>query len=270
MKFNLNKAIKTYKQTGKGIEAIREEIALRVYAYPNHKNFCTEDDCADFLISFFPRINNTINNYSENGSSFDAYLQNNLKWHMKGFVVNQINKKRKEQIIYRENCDNVNPVIKDVWEIHESPSLSALTQAQKKKESREVMLLALKCADYMDDEIIDQISELTGINSAFIFHQIEYLRTTLRKRTDRIKHLEQRRSRNYFRILCWQEDKRNCEDKYILRLLDEKIFKEKRCYDYTGNILARASRTPSHNAISHVLGIPKGTIDSSYFYMRNK
>jgi hypothetical protein len=51
-------------------------------------------------------------------------------------------------------------------------------------------------------------------------------------------------------------------------VLDKKIRREKRRYAAVTRTLSITPKSPSHHDIARILGIPKGTIDSGYFYIR--
>jgi hypothetical protein len=64
------------------------------------------------------------------------------------------------------------------------------------------------------------------------------------------------------------EEKRNCRDEFVLAELDKKILREKKNYETAGKILAQAPKAPSHSDIARILGIPKGTVDSGFHYIK--
>jgi hypothetical protein len=90
----------------------------------------------------------------------------------------------------------------------------------------------------------------------------------MRKRTRRIEFLQERRRKNYFRLRYLLDMRRHCLDKFIAAELDKKIRREKRRYDATSRTLSITPKSPSHTDIARILGLPKGTIDSGYFYIR--
>jgi DNA-directed RNA polymerase specialized sigma24 family protein len=278
MKLNLNNIMQVYLRTGKGLDLVKEQIAMRVYSYPKHNQYCSEEDCADFLLGFYPRIERLIERYENTGSSFEAYLQSCLSWHMKSYIRLRIHKKREDRVLYKETCqallDDAGEE-EDLWEVREETPrpFAALEESlhaaqEKRKHRRQIMLLALKCADSMNDENINQISSHTGIHSSCVFHLIEILRTTMRKRTERIRSLEEGRRRTYLRLRYLTEEKRACQDEFLLAKLNKKIRREKKNYETAWKILAQAPKAPSHSDIARILGIPKGTVDTGFHYIK--
>jgi DNA-directed RNA polymerase specialized sigma24 family protein len=274
MAFNLTKAICRYKQTGRGLDAIMQRITVKAYTFARQNHYCCEDDYADFLLTFYPRIDSLIKRYRMTGMDFEAYLQSCLIWHMKSYLTIRIRKKRQEMILYNESCEALIQTETTGWEVHEAnpEPFQALLQKERKqdemRESLKILLLALKCANEINDNFINKIASRIGMHSAIVFHLIEIMRTMMRNRTKRIQSLQERRRRNYFRLRYFLDMRRNCVDKFQAEDLDKKICLEQTRYEAVSKILAITPKSPSHNDIARILGLPKGTIDSVYYYIR--
>jgi hypothetical protein len=274
MPTNLTKAIRRYRKNGKGLDAIMQHIILKAYAFAKQNRYCREDDCADFLLSFYPRIEASIRRYRASAMDFEAYLKNCFIWHMKSYLATRIRKKRQEKIIYSESCGELLRGEAAIWEIHEEEAESLIIPESDEQnqeamlDSLKIFLLALKCANDINDRLISRIASRIGTHSAVVFHCIEILRTTMGRRTRRIQVLQEKRRRNYFRLRYFLELQRNCRDKFYAEKLEGQIRKEKRRYETVSRILAITPKSPSHSDIARILGLPKGTIDSGYFYIR--
>jgi hypothetical protein len=130
------------------------------------------------------------------------------------------------------------------------------------------MLLALKCADEVNDTFISHISGRLGVHSSIIFHLIEVLRTTMRGRTERIRFLTEKRRESYFLLHYFMDMRKGCREKFRAAELDKKIRRERRHIDCARKILAITPRGATNSDIARILGLPKGTIDSKYFYLQ--
>jgi hypothetical protein len=194
---------------------------------------------------------------------------------MKTFIVKKLRKKRQEQIICRESYVNTAKVEKIVWEVHEeNPGPLIVPEEEKKpgkwREKLRILLLALKCADDIDDAFISRIASRLGTHSAIIFHLVEILRTTMQNRTRRVQHLKEKQRNGYFRVHVLLDMRKHCLDKFRASELDKKIRKEKQRLESIHRILSTTPKGPSHTDIARILGLPKGTIDSGFFYLRGK
>ena len=271
MTLNLTKAVKLYNKTGKGLRSIRQQILMLAYAFPRHKPYCTDEDCGEFLLSFYPRIDRIIHNFALRGTNFDAYLQSCFVWHMKTFIAKKFLQKRQDRIIYRDSCASLSPHDRSGWELHEeSPPFMPQEQKEplKKRDLQRIMLLTLKCAGDVNDSFINRIADRLGTNSAVIFHQVEILRTVMRDRTERIRSLSELRRQSYFLLHYLLDQRKGCHDKFRLLEIDKKIHKERRHIEYARRTLSITPKGPSNNDIARLLGVPKGTIDSGIYYLK--
>jgi hypothetical protein len=275
MTLNLTKAVKLYNKTGAGLSPIKQQILLLAYRFPRQNCFCSEEDCAEFLLSFYPRIDRILQRYKTRGIRFEAYLQSCFAWHMKTYLSGKILKKRQEKIIYRESCESYSRSRITDWEVHEedpgpllAPPRPHTPNAEQLKETLKIILLTLKCADELTDSFINRIALRLGTHSAFVFHLIEILRTTMRGRTERIKYLKEKRRQCYFRIRYFMEARQVCRDRFRAAELEKKILRERKRFEAALRSLSATPRGASHSDIARILGIPKGTIDSGFFYIR--
>jgi hypothetical protein len=273
MPYDLTKAILRYKQTGKGLEAIMQRILIAAYTFAKQNRYCQEDDCSEFLLSFYPRINAVIRRYRVSGLDFEAYLQSCFIWHMKSYLATRIRKTRQESILYQENCEDLLQNETAMWEVHDAePELILVPQSDEPEEvtrnSLRILLLVLKCANEVSDRLINRVASRIGTHSAIVFHFVEILRTTMRNRTRRIQFLIEKRRRTYFRLHYFLELRRTCRDRFRAIKLEKQIRKEKRRHEAVNRILSITPKSPSHSDIARILGLPKGTIDSGYFYIR--
>jgi DNA-directed RNA polymerase specialized sigma24 family protein len=90
----------------------------------------------------------------------------------------------------------------------------------------------------------------------------------MHSRTERIKQLKEKRRQSYFLIKYFMEVRKTSRDKFHAAELDKKINREKRRLDAAGRSLSATPRGASHSDIARILGVPKGTIDSGFFYIR--
>jgi hypothetical protein len=191
---------------------------------------------------------------------------------MKSYLSGKINKKRQEKILYEESCEALSDSGKTIWEVHEQAPeplfRKPASDPEEIKESLRIMLLTMKCTFDIDDDLIIRIASRIGTHSAVVFHLIEILRTTMRDRTDRIRGLKEQRRDNYFRIKYFLDMKKNCRDRFRSADLDKKIRRETKRYAAVCRRLSSAPKAPSHTDIARIMGVPKGTIDSGFFYIR--
>ena len=200
---------------------------------------------------------------------------------MKSYVNLRIRKNKKERVLLQEGCAFCAPPDEDTGTGEKNPPYNCGIPSRigpfrfspgdgglHRRSVRRFLLLALKCADDLDDPAVGHLSLITGYSRDLFFHLIEALRICMRRRTERIAILTERRTRNYFRIRLLTEERRSCGNKETAARLDRRIAKERERYRRAGEILSRVPRTPSHRDIARILGLPKGTVDSGFHFLK--
>ncbi len=266
----LNDLLVYFRRTGNGKDSLVSGISIVVYGYPKGKEHCSEEDCAAFFLSFYPRIQSLLVRYRDVGRNFDAYLNTCLRWHLKTYLKQRIRNDRKEKLLLKESYLARNREENDGIEAFEcaSPEAEDGEAADRKPGVKHILLLTLKSVMFLSDQAVEHIAILAGIHRDFLFHIVEILRFTMRKRLDRISKLTSRRNRNYFRIRFLSEEKQLCLNPDRISTIDRQIANEKKRYDRTTYDIGRVPKSPTHRDIARILGLPKGSVDSGFYYLK--
>ncbi len=274
---SLNSLVAYYQNTGLGLGEIVKRLSLRIYNYPLGKFKASEDDCGEFYLFFYPRLLRTLKHFQDRGKPFEWYFNSVLRWHYRVYC----SRKRKDQIRWA--------VARNVlfWELPESslavsaPSLPPdrgrriipLDRFGGSRENtcrRRILFLALKNAQHLDDSSISWISDLTEIEVDDLIGLVERLRANLYRRELRLHKLYKRQNKILTKIfllqqdLLWEVDPQNkselavslCELGATLRSVQGKI--------------RRVRLHPSNREIAELLQLPKGTIDTSLYWLRRQ
>lgn len=279
MERRLDDRVKHYRKTGQGWASLINDISLKAYQFPKGRAGCTEEDCAAFLLSFHPRIKRLVKRYENIGKNFDAYLHSCLRWHLKTYIRQRAKADKSEQVLLRESYLSQQDIVREI----ESPGdpafpgvpvkrgpflLDAAGRLQRKSSVRQFIILALKSILFLGDQTIDRIASVSGIHRDSLYHFIEILRFTMQGKMDRLECLRLRRNRNYLRMHYLGEELLHCTDDGKKRSLRKKLVREHRLYDSTNREIARVPKTPTHREIARLLGLPKGSVDSSCHYLK--
>ncbi len=287
MEKSLDYQWKLYISTGNGYEELVRAMTLYVYRFPLLYSSCSEEDCGDFLLSFYSRIPQIILRYTDQGKGIEAYLKTCLKWQMKTYFKTKKRERRNQYIALREYYTTEPlreegeppPILEEIHETH--PFFCALKQekdpvSQRKKSratksiytSRKLLLLSIKAAYDMGDEIIESVAQATGIHRDALFHLVEIIRTTLHTKQERCRVLQDKRSRILFRICSLMDEIQTSTSDTVKEKLKNRLSREKKSYQLVNKRLRTMHLTPSHQQIAEMLGIPKGSIDSTLYYLK--
>jgi hypothetical protein len=83
----ITKKVLNYQRVGEGLNSVVQSVAEMVYRYPAGRSGFTEEDGAEFLLRFYPRIKRLINRYRPTGSSFESYLRSTLRYQLKSLAA---------------------------------------------------------------------------------------------------------------------------------------------------------------------------------------
>lgn len=265
MASSLQSAWKEYAKTGKGYETLFRSISLFVYRFPLHYKYCSEEDCAEFFLSFYHRIPHIIQHYQEKGKGLEVYLKTCLKWHMKTYLRSKLQENRVQQLAFSEWKLTAPAWVEDEtmgMEVRESP------HPIYKKQARKLLLLSMKAAYDLEDRTIERIAQTIGMHQEVLFHLVEIARITLLKKEERCRRLQEKRSKLYFRIYSLQDEMNLCTNVQAKENLKRRLFRLRYYFQKIQKKLAHRYLSPSHQKVAEILGIPKGSIDSTLYYLK--
>jgi len=266
----ITKKVLDYQKTHEKKTELIQNIASYIYSCHIVNNYLTADQKSEFLCFFYKEIEHTVEKFSYNGKPFEFYLGTILKWRIKSYlhqvtIDRQISHTLQDaHFIQCERIDYKDYFSKKEFEIHKRISGILLTEIDRSR------LLYLFFKEYFiaDQRYLPYISKMTGYQEEWILRQIEKLRGILENRLKRFRMLSEKRNRTYFQLYQIEKKKYNAAMRENTDLMTVKIkILEKRLHT-TNKEIAKFSIRPTHREISDITGIPKGTIDSGFYYFK--
>lgn len=271
---SLTQEVVDYRKTGDGLGRLVDQISKLVYEFPAGQNGFSEEDGAEVLLRFLPRITRLISRYRDTGQSFESYLASTLRWQIRTMAAERANNRikhtalggpgselqiteqtRVEQSIM-EACEPVTP------RSYRADGKTKLSSGQ----GRRLIHLSLKMAERLSEADYRRVAAAAGCDPRWLVGCWHQLRDSCIGQRERRESIQERRDRAWFKIRCLQ---------YRLRLVlddDERaaslrgLAMWRRRYEHAKRVLGRMHYGPSHAEIARVLNVPKGTVDSSVFY----
>ncbi|TFG62413.1 MAG: hypothetical protein E4H36_08045 [Spirochaetales bacterium] len=267
---SITEDILRYQETGCGLDQIVEKICLYVYRYPRRTMRWDEDDCSDFFCYFFPKIKNLVNRFKYTGKPFEAYLVVSLKYQFRSFLSWKKQKKLEQKLSGYEyflasTMEDAAYAAEPLLPGYEPPGFNVTSGRGK----RRFLFLVLKGYPFITSTMLEKIAVMTGYEAAWLLTRIEALRGCMEVHRQRLEKLGRKRNRYYFNIYKIHEELqlevRHEKREELYKLLD---FNKDRMRRTLGEI-NRVPKCPTHKEIALVLGIPKGSVDSGLFYLKN-
>lgn len=277
----LTEKVLRYQQTGQGLEQLIQIIAGIIYTYPRKYLGWDEDDASDFFCSYFHKINGLVNRFCYAGKPFEAYLSSSIRWQMKTFTARKAARNVQQQIIkyeyhgwYQSRHYAATELVAE-GETTYLPEVTKILKINKdgiirsKAYALRLIYLVLRSSMQVSDALLQKTAKLTGINEDRLLGCATELRQKLNKRLEKYGNLVNRRNKAHVRIqqlhgLLARETDSERSIRYMQELATERM----RFAKIIGEI-GTMSFMPTHKDIAEVLGVPKGTVDSGLYYLKN-
>lgn len=285
---SLTDAVLSYQRSGFGLDPLLDRISVFVYTYPRTRLGWNEDDCGDFFCFFFPRLRRLIDRFEFHGRPFEVYLIVTLKWQLRTYAGRRASENLKARVVALENfwvCERDEVYGNPHLEWEEAAATAANLEIPEAVKTllkmntdnyiedmpsrRRVLFLALKSAILMTEALIHKIALITGYDGDWIYCLIEELKGRVQTRRTRILLLSEKRNSCYFRLYCLQEQLRLVAEDTVRRELSHQIILEETRLQGMLEEISHVHLCPTHRDIADVLGVPKGTVDSGLFYLKD-
>jgi len=274
----LTDMVVTFQEKGTGLQTLIDTIALLVYAYPRKRFQWSEDDSSEFFCYLYPKLKEMIKKYRYSGKPFEAYLFTTIHWQLKTFASKLKKNKMKQELLSSHRlwdvCNNEEVYICEP-EFTFSPKVRTLLKinddnvVENPAMKKRIMYLMLKGADFINQHIITHVSIITGYDPDWLFCCAESLKERMRDRIKRLNLLKNRRNQLVLKIYTLHSEINGETDKIKKQHLMKELKKIRSRMERIIGLIRRVPRTPTHKDIAEVAGVPKGSVDSGLYYIKN-
>lgn len=263
-----------YNKYCKGlIEKKDLESIIFVYIAENPHRFClnrwNQDDFFDYLCWAYPRFGKSIERYKDKGTTFDAYINSVVRLSFKEFCFI-----KKDQMALEASWWNAH--VKDHYAAEEEPEYNTGNErnsynTQHIKNQRSILFLLLKCYYFLSDEFIERIAPVLNMEAMELVTLINNLHQLREHREEEIRVLKERINSQYYRCICFESRMKAAnEGSSHYEKMKRYLEKGRTRLRSMRNRLARMRLNASNREIANLLGIPKGTIDSSLHALKEQ
>ena len=268
----------SYQKGNVSYEAISGHISLYAYDFPRRVKHWDQDRCSDFFVFIHPRLKKIADTFVFSDLPFESYLNASLKHQLNSFIKKQQEKRIKEELFCNICASGSLADEGALYRIYDTfnyevtePEISYRHKVDKVRNKKRILFLALSHPDQLDDKAIEHLSALTGYNADCLSMCCIAVKEKVQKKRESLRLLRERKNGWYFQILVIQRRIMDEPDPEKRIWLEEQIqrlrFKIERA---NRMIKAKVSCLVSHQDLADVLGIPKGTVDSSLYYLMRK
>lgn len=251
------------------------------YFIPYYHLRVIDDSVNDSFALFLPKINALINRYDPKKGKFYPYLKksftqfykNTYRYSAKRKVYDYIYLQRYDIVDYSEQNDRYGY-------IYENTELDCVVSdfpcIQKQDRDLEilrkrVLILTLKCAWYVDDELERTIAHFLGMSSKKLFTLVEEVKALDSDKTRRKELISKVRDVTYSRLclaeqrqaILREEDLEQSNEEY-----EEQISSLRNRHLRINKRMKKVSQNASNKMVSVVLKMPCGSVDTSMYYIK--
>jgi hypothetical protein len=249
----------------------RKELEGKIYQFllDNYQRFrqykWSKDDFMDYLCWLYPRLSRAIDRYKNTGASFDAYVASLIRWSIQEYRARETDHRVTENTCWKTQAAEM--------EVHSAEPVYMEPEPvyDTAPNPRQLLVLLLKSYHYVSDDLLRRIAPAVGIEAEKLGNMLEELREMRLNREDEIRGLQERIHCQYYRCLVFERR---------MALAVEGSAKHERmkgCLERARRRLAAMRKRlssikveASNRQVANVLGVPKGTIDSSLYAIKNK
>ncbi len=226
----------------------------------------------ELLSEFMFKLPKLIDRFNADGGVFEHYVLSSLKWFARDMKRDTLLERSNDAYLFHSTDGELRSV-ESRYEAKESevPSIQLpsfhFNEASLKQR---IVILLLKSALHVRDEHIERVAAFTGENSGFLRQAVMILNERLFSRNERKERLLGNR-RWVDRRLHYLRSKMSKEyDEPARTIIMGKIAKLEVKRDRLDAQVRNLPDGPSHADIAEILGIPRGSVDSSLYYLKNQ
>lgn len=225
-----------------------------------------KDSWHDFISWLYPRLHRAVDQYTDRGSSFDAYILSTVRQTAKEYGLRSREHRMIERLWW--NTKAVENAVADAeepeyWDDDPVPA--------KVPNRRQVLMLLLKSYHHLSDLKIETLAPALGLKKEELHRMIDELRIIRLQREENINGLKERIHSQFYRCLSF-EKRMKATTRYSAHW-----YKMKHSLEIARKRLAsmrnrlQAMRIGATNKeVARVMRVSKGTVDKNLYEVRVK
>lgn len=286
-----------YQEAREGLDALVQQVSELVYRYPVGRCGLSQEDSAEFLLNFYPRISGLIERYREQGTTFESYLAATLRWQLRTFAATRAAERiRSTTAAGRDTASEIvghDIVTQPSRERRSSSGDRAVLPAPATRrpahrpsslrlhprgpdglrltpgEAQRLLCLALKTRGAFATGTLERVATMVGCKPAWLEERFHELRLATEQTRAKREQLRIRRDQAWFRLRCIETRILQALPAELPGLVEQRERWHHR-YERARALLERMPSEPTHAQIADVLGLKKGTVDSSVYKIRQE
>jgi len=235
-----------------------------------------QEESDDFISWLYPRIHSAIDLYKDKGSSFEAYMNSIIRWSAKQYRRNTADNSITEyaawaarisdQYVHQEEPDYA----EEKNRIPESAKQQAIiADTENIKNSRQLLILILKCYYFVSDDFLEKIAPKAGISKENLKEMIDRLSVIRTKREEDLRNMRESIYSQFYRCMVYEKKLSLLPENSIsASRMELRLEKARQRLESMRNRLSKIRTDATNSQIAKVIGISKGAVDASLHYLK--
>ena len=234
------------------------------------------DEYEDYISWFYQRLKKAIDTYKDIGFSFEAFMGKFILVSSREYRVQITTDSVTEYSAWSAR-------LPDIY-VHEDPPsyhthhyknnsilLSLIQDQHGRKNSRRVLALILKCYYYVSDDFVDKIAPRIGIEKKELAKMMENIRKIRQEKDDEIYQMKERIYCQYYRCAVYEKRLSFMQENSVSwEKLNQKLTRARKRLERMRKRFSLIRTEATNTQIAEVIGVKKGTIDSSLYMLKAK
>jgi len=222
---------------------------------------------SDFLSWLYPRFARAIDLYRNLGSSFDAYITGLVNSAAREYRCRESDHTVTEYVCWRAKAEETMLFENEPEYLEERKKKSIPDDLNPKQ----ILFLLLKSYFFVSNEFVEQVAKAIKMDVSEIQGLIDELRKRRSEKDADIMDLKERIHCQHYRCLAYEKLMINAQSgtEYHEKM-KKRLERAKKRYKAMRKRLNGMRLSASNRMIAEILGIPRGTVDSSLFAIKNR
>jgi DNA-directed RNA polymerase specialized sigma24 family protein len=264
------------KQYGQGL-LTRKDFEGRIFEFilENYQRFhlfhWDRETCTDYLCWLYPRLSRAIDAYKDVGASFDAYIASVVHWSAKEYRSREADHHVTEYACWEARAEEVAEREPAYMDVRLEESGKTMPEQKKLPNPRQILILLLKSYFFVSDDFITRVAPYMDISPEKLLCMIDKLRMMRFDRDEEIRDVQERLHCEYYRCLSYQKRlNAQPEGSSMQAKMEGRLERARMRYKIMKERLMGMGTEASNRQIAEVMGIPKGTVDSTLHAIKEK
>jgi len=230
------------------------------------------DTYDDYISWLYPRLHKAIDKYRETGSSFEAYIGTIVRLTLKEYHSRQARNYVSESVAWEI-------AFPDMYVYENGPVYDcAVTDKSAEKSDeidtaqnpRQLLTLVLKCCHFVSEDFLERISARLGMEPEELNNLINQMKEYRLERIKNIDELQGKINSLFCRCLMYEKKLPYMLNETVAQQTRERLKRGRARLAKMREKISHMYPEPSNSQIAQLLGVTKGTVDTSLFNLKKR